>query len=179
MLTRLLLAAVGGEGSFPVPEVEVDAVRGTSVKCTSNVSTPFNYYTTPAAGTGTNNGVVEFDTVEYDDDTIFDPGDPTKLGPLPSLYNGKRAVFHGEAIWDSSATGYREVKMFRNGDLSEPIAVAQVGQTTGNIGVQCDSRPIEVSTGDYFELCVRSGNSSTALAADDYSITFSIEVRMS
>lgn len=152
-------------------------MRGTSVKRTTNVSTPFDYYDSGETGFA-NNGVVEFHSAEYDDDVIWDIGDPTKLGPVPSAYNGKRAIFHGEAIWNATAVGYREIKIFRNSNLQEPIAVNQVAQATGNVGVQCDSRPIVLATGDYFELCLRSENSSTALAAEDYSITFSIAVFM-
>jgi hypothetical protein len=43
--------------------------------------------------------------------------------------------------------------------------------------VEMTSRPIVLAEGDTFELCGRSANSSTLLYAEDYSITFSIEVR--
>jgi len=154
-------------------------MRATSVKRTTNKTTPFDYYdTTPPAGVHTNNGVLEFDTVEYDDGTIFDLGDPTKLGPMPSDYNGKRAVFYANAIWQNDVSTYCELKIFRNGDLSEPIAVAQDTPNSANTSPVLVSRPIVLATGDYFELCARTGDSGTLLAAEDYSATFAVEVRM-
>lgn len=142
-------------------------MRGTSVKRTTNWAT------------GANNNVVPFDTEEYDDDNIWASGDPTKLGPVPASYDGKRAVFYATAIWTGQAPGsnYREIKLFRNGDTSEPIAVVQLSPNAFNAGLELTSRPIVLATGDYFECCLRSVNDDTALYAEDYSITFSIEVR--
>ena len=140
-------------------------MRGTSVKRTSNWTT------------GATNVVVPFDTEVYDDDALWVIGDPTKFGPVPSGYNGKRAVFYATAIWLNDTT-YAELKIFRNGNTTEPIAVKQDASAPGNTGVELTSRPIVLATGDYFELCARSGDAATALYAEDYSITFSIEVRM-
>jgi len=169
---RLLM---GGGGSFTSPEENV--MRSTSVKRTSNVSTPFDYYdATPPSGTATNNGVVEFDTEIYDDDGLWVIGSPTKFGPMPSSHNGKRAVFYACGIWTNDTT-YAELKIFRNGALDLPVAVKQDTSNAFNTGVELTSRPIVLATGDYFELCVKSGDAATCLYAEDYSITFAIEVR--
>lgn len=142
-------------------------MRGTSVKRTTNLTT------------AANNNTVQFDTEEYDDDDLWVIGDPTKIGPVPSSYNGKRAVFYATCIWTGgTANNYREVKVFRNADTSNPLAVVQVAPANNNTSVELTSRPIALVTGDYFELCCRSGGSETALTADYYSITFSMEVRM-
>ena len=152
-------------------------MRGTSVFRTANQTTPFDYYTTPAAGSATNNGVLEFDTAEYDDDNIWDAGDPTMLGPMPADYDGKRAVFYGTAIFSGDTT-YGELKIFRNANLDEPVAVVQITSNMANTGVELTSRPIVLVTGDYFELCAKSGDAATALYAENYSMTFAVEVRM-
>jgi hypothetical protein len=157
---------MGGGGSFVQPEE--DAVRGTMVKRTTNLVT------------AANNNVISFDTEVYDDDNLWVIGDPTKLGPVPSSYNGKRAVFHSECIWTGNTNNsYRELKIFKNGDTLLPISVAQDAPNSSNTGVQLTSHPYVLATGDYFEICARSGGTETALAAEEYSITFSIEVRMS
>lgn len=163
-LWRLLAVAKGG-GSFAAPE-DTDSMRGTFVKRTTNLST------------AANNNTVAFDTEVYDDDAIWVVGDPTILGPMPALYNGKRAVIHAECIWTGgTGNNYRELKVFKNGDTSNPISVSQVAPANNNTGVQLTSNPIVLATGDEFELCARSGGTETALAAEAYSITFSIEVR--
>lgn len=141
-------------------------MRGTFVKRTSNLVT------------AATNDTVDFDTAVYDDDGIWDIGTPSVLGPMPSLYNGKRAVIHAECIWTGgTGSSYRELKVFRNGDTTEPVSVAQDAPNGSNTGVQLTSHPLTLATGDEFELCARSGGSETALAAEEYSITFSIEVR--
>lgn len=139
-------------------------MRGTSVKRTSNWAT------------AADNDVIPFDTEEYDDDDLWDAGDDTKLGPMPAAYDGKRAVLYATAIFSDDTT-YGELKIFRNGDTSEPVAVVQMASNAFNTGVELTSRPIVLATGDYFELCARTGDAATALYAEDYSITFSIEVR--
>lgn len=166
---------MGGGGSFPTPEE--NPVRGVSVQRTSNQSTPFDYYdSTPPVGTATNNGVLEFDTEEYDDDGAWVIGSPTKF-TVPSAWNGKRGVFYGMAIWTGDVT-YAELKIFKNGDLDNPIAVAQDTSNSSNTGVCLVSRPMVLTTGDYYELCARSGDAATCLYAEDYSMTFALEVRM-
>lgn len=139
-------------------------MRGTSVKRTSNWAT------------AADNDTVPFDTVEYDDDDLWDIGDPTKIGPVPADYNGKRAVIYATCIWSDDTT-YGELKVFRNGDTSEPVAVVQMRSNDYNTGVELTSRPLVLATGDYFELCARTGDAATALYAENYSITFSLEVR--
>lgn len=153
-------------GAFPdaAPRTPEDTMRGTSVKRTTNWST------------AADNDTVPFDTEEYDDDGIWTVSAPTILGPMPALYDGKRAVIYATAIW-SGGSAYKELKVFRNGVIDYPIAVVQVAHTAGNVGVELTSRPIVLATDDEFALCARSGDAATALYADDYSITFSIEVR--
>jgi hypothetical protein len=156
---------MGGGSSFVQPEE--DAMRGTMVKRTTNLST------------AANNNVIDFDTEVYDDDGVWTVGTPSRL-TIPALYNGKRAVFHAECIWTGNTNNsYRELKIFKNGDTSEPISVAQDAPNSSNTGVQLTSHPYVLATADYFELCARAGGTETALAAEEYSITFSIEVRMS
>lgn len=141
-------------------------MRGTFVKRTTNLST------------AATNATVDFDTEVYDDDDIWDVGAPSILGPMPSAYNGKRAVLHAEVIWTGgTGNSYRELKVFKNGDTSNPVSVAQDAPNASNTGVQLTSHPLTLATGDEFELCARSGGSETALYAEEYSITFSIEVR--
>lgn len=141
-------------------------MRGTSVKRTTDLAT------------GANNNTVSFDSEEYDDDNIWTVSDPTKIGPVPASYNGKRAVFYACAIWNSDAGGtYREMKIFKNGDTAAPIWVVEHAPNAANPGLDLTSRPYVLATGDYFELVCRSGNAQTVLAASDYSIRFAIEVR--
>lgn len=164
---------MGGGGSFPTPEE--NPVRGVSVQRTSNQSTPFDYYDTGNPNY-VNNGVLSFDTEEYDDDGTWAIGSPTKF-IIPAAYNGKRGVFYGMGIWLNDVT-YAELKIFKNGDLANPIAVAQDTSNSSNTGVCLVSRPYVLATGDYFELCAKSGDAATCLYAEDYSMTFALEVRM-
>lgn len=165
---RKLLLVVGRGGGFTPesnPVVEDESVQVTLVKRTTNLST------------GANNNTVSFDTEVRDDGGIWVVGDPTKLGPMPALYNGKTAEIHAEVIWASDAGAtYRELKVFKNGDTLEPISVSQITPNAANTGVQLQSHPIVLATSDYFELCARSGSSATALYAEEYSLTFSIKV---
>lgn len=164
---RLLIAGAGG-GAFTVPDLE--PMRTTVIKRTTNLST------------GANNNTVAFDTAVKDDDDLWDVSEPSKIGRgsgMPVGYNAKTAVFHAECIWTGgTGNSYRELKVFKNGNTTEPISVAQDAPNSSNTGVQLTSHPIVLATGDYFELCARSGGAETALAAESYSITFSMEARM-
>lgn len=137
-------------------------MKGASVSRTTN-------YTSQA-----DNDVVSFDTEEYDTSGIWAAGSPSRL-TIPAALNGYYAQFNAMAIWEGSTGGtYRELKIFKNGDTSNPWAVSQVAPANGNIGVHLVSRWIPVATGDYFELCLRSGSDQTALAATYYSIYFAV-----
>ena len=140
-------------------------MRGTSVKRTTNWAT------------GPNNNLIPFDTVEYDDDGLWAPSAPTRLGPVPASYDGLRAVIYAMGIWLNDINTYAELKVFRNGVAAEPVGVAQHQYNANNTGVHLVTRPIVLAEGDYFELVGRSGDAGTLYAAPAYSVTFAIEVR--
>lgn len=155
------LASVQGGERATMPSV--------SVKRTTNLTTD------------NNNNAVTFDSVEHDDTSgaAWTLADPTKL-VVPAAWNGLRVVFHGEGIWDTTAdsnANYRELKIFKNGDTSNPIAVAQHSPAQHNTGIQVSSRPIPVATGDAFTLCAKTNASETLLAADNYSVRFSMTLQ--
>jgi hypothetical protein len=126
--------------------------------------------------TGPFNATVPFDSVEYDDDGLWSPSSPTILGPIPKGTPGRRGVFWASAIWTGDTT-YAELKIFRNGDANNPIAVQQQGSNPSNSGVTLVSRPIPLQAGDRFELCARSGDPALVLGVMDYSVRFAVEIR--
>jgi hypothetical protein len=158
---------VGRIASAGVPK----APRGASVRRSTDWAT----------ANESNAVVSSFDIEEYDTDGLFDPAAPDRF-TVPAALAGRRARIGGMVIWPGSMLGsYRELKIFRNGDDANPIAVNQIADESSigtNIGQETESRPIELAAGDFFQLCARqnSGGALSVLAAPSYSLTFWIQI---
>ena len=172
-----MLLVVGGGSFQPAPEGDEESVKVTTVFRTSNLTTPFDYYDTGVSFYA-NNGVIEYDEDRSPtgfEASLWDAGEPTKL-TIPPAYDGKLMRLFGQVIWDSDITTYGELKVFRNSVIEPPVAVSQHTANGFNTGVQLTSDLMLAVSGDYYELCARSGDSGTALYAEEYSLMFSIEV---
>lgn len=169
------ISITNGAGSITInaTTASVQPLAYVSVYSTSNVTT------------ANNNNVISFTNVAHDTTggSLWNVSDPTKLGGpsgVPSSWNGLPVKFEASAIWASGVTSdYRELKIFKNGDTLNPVAVIQVPPALQNTGLALPSRPIIVATGDYFELCGRSNGTETILAADFYSPYFSMQLMAS
>lgn len=121
------------------------------------------------------NDFVAFDAELQDAHGFWSSGEPTRL-TIPSGYDGWWTQARITAIWGSAVTStYRELKIFKNGDTTEPWGVVQVSPNSANLAIQCTTDWLpDLVAGDYFTFTLKSAGDETALAADNYSVYASI-----
>ena len=111
------------------------------------------------------------------DDTwgFWSAGDPTKL-IIPSGYDGWITQARITAIWEGdTGSSYRELKIFLNGDITEPWGVVQVSPNSVNLAIQCETDWLPgLVAGDYFTFALKSLGDELAQAFANYSIYASI-----
>lgn len=121
----------------------------------------------------------DFDTEIYDTDGLWSAGAPERI-TIPASWNGLHAVFHVHGGFATGTDGFAEFKLYRN------IAAGSIGLTNDdklvgvaqhfpsssyNTFIELVTPPIQVATGDFFVLAIKSPNTDSAIEYHDISIT--------
>jgi hypothetical protein len=93
---------------------------------------------------------LSFDLVDYDTDSFFNLGSPTKL-TIP--VDGKYDIFIGPILWDAG-TGTRLLIISKNGGPSVAISSIAAAPGTSLTAHEASARGVSCITGDFFEVSV-------------------------
>jgi len=103
-----------------------------------------------ATATGTS---IPWDAAEYDDNSMWSAGNPTRLTVPASGF--ARARLQAGILWGGHATGYRNIDIRKNGSLAAGAPNSTVFPSSADTMAQLIASPIlAVSPGDYFEVRV-------------------------
>jgi hypothetical protein len=121
----------------------------------------------------------DFDTELYDTDGLWTAGAPERI-TIPASWNGLHAVFHVHGGFATGTDGFAEFKLYKN------IAAGSIGlvnddklvgvsqhfpSSSYNTFIELVTPPLQVATGDFFVLAIKTPNTDSAIEYHDISIT--------
>jgi hypothetical protein len=121
----------------------------------------------------------DFDTELYDTDGLWTAGAPERI-TIPASWDGLHAVFHVHGGFATGTDGFAEFKLYKNvaagsiglGNDDKLVGVSQhFPSSSYNTFIELVTPPLQVATGDFFVLAIKTPNTDSAIEYHDISIT--------